>query len=222
MVFLGALQVVYMNEPGRVMALGELSIRPLPDAHFQATTQGMCLEPGQVREGLWVAALYRDLRKPRDAAHTELEMQVVGVLARMMHQQPCSAAGSVPEPAASPEAAAAAAAEPTGPAETAAAAGAAAEDVSHGTPPPASRGASSSNSGNQGDRSQQAPQLQPGSNGGGGGGDSSDPEADVQLLRQLLLQLQAQARLNMWWEVLQHSHVWGLLSLRQVGMGRGA
>lgn len=49
-----------------------------------------------------------------------------------------------------------------------------------------------------------------------------DDDSDAQLLRQLLLRLQAQARLNIWWEVLQHSHGWGLLSLRQVrGLGGG-
>jgi hypothetical protein len=35
-------------------------------------------------------------------------------------------------------------------------------------------------------------------------------------LKGMCVQLQARARVNFWWEALQFSHVWGLLSLRQV------
>jgi hypothetical protein len=37
----------------------------------------------------------------------------------------------------------------------------------------------------------------------------------------MCVQLQARARVNFWWETLHFSHVWGLLSLRQVRAGAG-
>jgi hypothetical protein len=190
--FLQALMVLLMSEPGRIVELAAASMRPLLPAQLQSVTQSMRCRPEQLREVLWVSALYQDLRKTHGEEQTILEWQVWQVLSTMMQTgQPATAGAQSESPAA------------------------------HGQRAEVPTTSSSSSSGSGGGeggggRRASSPEGSLLTPGGGSVDDGPDPE----MLRQLCMQLQERARLNFWWEVLQMSHVAGLLSLRQVRTGK--
>lgn len=176
--FIACLVVLHLSDVEFVMSLGHATCTPFPDPLVPYATDATSVSPAQLRDVLWTAAFYADLRRPTWEAQCTLMAQMTAL---MTATGAAAGGGSTTPPA------------PAGPPSTA--------QPQPQTQPPQQPPP-------QGPR----PQVEDGL-----GMVSLDGHL---LLQETSQRLAVYARVHMWYEALQFSHTWGLLSLRQVSGGR--